>query len=320
MAKNTKKPIVTSAYDTRGVNDLIDMASIIKGSRDLSEKPFMIHLMASLSPLVHPADVLGKLLICAERKIPVIFSTAQAGGSTAPVTLAGELIVSLAEGLSALAIAQLKSEGAPVIMPGWVSNADMRTIIPLYGSPELSLLICALADIYHWLGLPTFGTAGCTDAKVADEQAAMESAFSCVTQALSGSNFIHDIGYLESGLTGSLDLLVMTHELLGMIRRFKRGINLDKESLAVDLIDRVGIGGHYLLEEHTLQHFRVENWQADLFDKSGYEEWSSHGRKTLTDRAKERIREVMSQPKSSTLDKRQTEELSKIIKKRENEE
>jgi len=317
MVTYTNKPVVSSGYDAQGVRDLCEMASVVTGTGDLSQKPFMIQLMASLSPLIHARDALGKLLASADRGIPVIYSCLQSGGATSPVTLAGTLVINLAEGLSGLAIAQLKREGAPFIMPGVSTTMDMGTTISPYGSPEFNLMICALSDIYHWLGLPTFGTAGCSDSKVADEQAAMEACFSCVTQALSGSNVIHDIGYLESGLTGSMDLMVMTHELLGMVKRFKRGIHIDEESLALDVIDRVGIGGQYVTEDHTLHHFRSETWQADLFDRERYEEWKGRGGKDLTERAKDRIMSILSQPESKKLEKRQTDELAKIIKRRE---
>ena len=176
-------------------------------------------------------------------------------------------------------------------------------------------MACAIAEVYHWLGLTHFGTAGCSDAKIADEQAAMESCFTCVTQALTGCNLIHDVGYLESGLAGSLDLVVMTNELLGMVRRFQQGINLDRESLAVDIIDQVGIGNQYLTEMHTFEHFRSENWIPSLFDRNRYDEWTTSGQKNLLERAGLKIKEILSQSKSTYLDKGQIKALSDIIKR-----
>jgi trimethylamine--corrinoid protein Co-methyltransferase len=226
-------------------------------------------------------------------------------------------VINLAEGLSALVISQLKNEGAPMIMPGVITNMDMKTSVTSYGSPESTLMACALAEVYHWLGLTHFGTAGCSDAKVADEQAAIESCFTCVTQALTGCNVIHDVGYLESGLAGSLDLVVMTNELLGMIKRFKQGINLAPECLAADLIDRVGIGNQFLTADHTLKHFRSENWEPDLFDRYRHEEWKNNGKKDLAQRAHERIEHILSTSQSKKIDQHQAEELSKIIKIRD---
>jgi len=317
MTTYSNKPPIFSAYDVQGVNDIIEMASVIKSTGELEKKPFWMHLMASTSPLIHSEDALGKLLISAEKRIPVIYSCAQAAGATTPVTLAGTIVINLAEGLSALVISQLKNEGAPMIMPGVIMNMDMKSSVTSYGSPESTLMACAIAEVYHYLGLTHFGTAGCSDAKVADEQAAMESCFTCVTQALTGCNVIHDVGYLESGLAGSLDLVVMTNELLGMIKRFKEGINLDQESLAADVIDRVGIGNQFLTEDHTFEHFRSENWYPDLFDRSRYDDWAMDGKKNLAERAKERIKSILSRPKTAKLEQRQLDELAKIIQKRE---
>lgn len=317
MITHSNKPPMFSAYDKQGLMDILEMASVIKGPAEIEKKPFWMNLMASTSPLVHSADVLDKLLYSSEKRIPVIYSCTQAAGATTPVTLAGTIVINLAEGLSALAISQLKNEGAPMIMPGVITNMDMKTSVTAYGSPESTLMACALAEVYHWLGLSHFGTAGCSDAKTADEQAAFESCFTCTTQALTGCNVIHDVGYLESGLAGSLDLVVMTNELLGMIRRFKQGINLAPECLAADLIDQVGIGNPYLTEDHTYEHFRSESWQPDLFDRYRHEEWKNKGNKDLAERAKERIGNILSKPKSKKLDRRQAEELAKIIRKRE---
>ena len=317
MITYSNKSPMFSAYDKQGLMDILEMASVIKSPAEIEKKPFWMNLMASTSPLVHSADVLDKLLYSSEKRIPVIYSCTQAAGATTPVTLAGTIVINLAEGLSGLVISQVKNEGAPMIMPGVITNMDMKTSVTSYGSPESSLMACALAEVYHWLGLTHFGTAGCSDAKVADEQAAIESCFTCLTQALTGCNVIHDVGYLESGLSGSLDLVVMTNELLGMIKRFKQGINLAPECLAADLIDRVGIGNQFLTEDHTLKHFRSENWDPDLFDRYRHEEWKDNGKKDLADRAKERIESILSEPKSVKLDQRQTEELAKIIKKRE---
>jgi trimethylamine--corrinoid protein Co-methyltransferase len=255
-------------------------------------------------------------LICAERRLPVIYTPTHLGGATSPVTLAGTLVVCVAQALSLLVITQLKKEGAPVILQGVTKNMDMKTSISPYGSPEFDLTLCALTDIFHWLGLPTFGTAGCTDAKVADGQAALESCFSCLSQAMSGTNLIHDVGFLESGLTGSFDMLVMTNELLGMVKRFKKGILVNDETMAVDLIDTVGIGGHYLQEQHTLDHFRSETWEPRLLDRSIIDEWEDRGSKDLSERIKERIGELLKKPRERKVSDKQVQALANIIKKR----
>jgi trimethylamine--corrinoid protein Co-methyltransferase len=316
MVTYSTKPVMFSAYDDQGVRDIIDMAAVVNSPETIEQKPFWMNLMASTTPLIHTNDVLGKLLLSAEKRIPVIYSCAQVAGVTSPVTLAGTIVINLAEGLSALVIAQLKNAGAPMIMPGVIMNMDMKSSVTAYGSPESTLMACAIGEVYHWLGLTHFGTAGCSDAKIADEQAAMESCFSLMAQTSTGCNVIHDVGYLESGLAGSLELVVMTNELLGMVRRFQQGIHLGHASLAADLIDKVGIGNQYLTETHTYDHFRTENWQPDLMDRNRYDEWDESGRKDLAERAQERVKEILAGPRPAYLDKRQTEELSGIIKRR----
>jgi trimethylamine--corrinoid protein Co-methyltransferase len=293
------------------------MASVIKSPAEIALQPFWMNLMASTSPLIHSHDVLAKLMLSAEKKIPVIYSCSQVAGATTPVTLAGTIVVNLAEGLSALVISQLTNPGAPMIMPGVIMNMDMKTTVTAYGSPETNLMACAIAEVYHWLGLSHFGTAGCSDAKLPDEQAAMESAFTCVAQSLTGCNVIHDVGYLESGLAGSLDLVVMTDELIGMIKRFKQGIRLDQEALAADIIDQVGIGNHYLTHDHTYENFRSENWEPQLFDRNGYDIWAAEGKKDLAARAGAKVEQILSQTRSKYLDPQQCKTMSEIIATRE---
>lgn len=315
MLTYSNKPIFWSALDNRGVHDILEMASVVAPFGRLSEKPFMVQLTSSISPLIHSPEDLGKLLICAEKRLPSVYTPTHTGGATSPVTLAGTMVVCVAQALSLLAIMQLKKEGAPIILQGVTKNMDMLTTISPYGSPEFQLTECALTEIFHWLGLPTFGTAGCTDAKVADEQAAIESCFSCLGQALSGTNLIHDVGFLESGLTGSFDMLVMTNELLGMVKRFKQGIDVNDVTMAVDLIDQVGIGGHYIQEQHTLDFFRSETWQPKLLDRSVIDEWEAEGSKDLAQRTKEFLGDVLKQPREKKISEEQAKELSVIIKK-----
>jgi trimethylamine--corrinoid protein Co-methyltransferase len=313
MVTYSNKPVFWSALDDRGVHNILEMASVVAPSGSLTEKPFMVQLTSAISPLVHTPEDLGKLLICAEKRLPSIYTPTHTGGATSPVTLAGTLVVCVAQALSLLAIMQLKKEGAPIILQGVTKNMDMKTTISPYGSPEFQLTECALTEIFHWLGLPTFGTAGCTDAKVADTQAAIESCFSCLGQALSGTNLVHDVGFLESGLTGSFDMLVMTNELLGMVKRFKQGIEVNEETMAVDLIDKVGIGGHFIQEKHTLDYFRSETWQPQLLDRSIIDDWEAEGSKDLAQRTKEYIGDILKQPREKKISDKQAGELSAII-------
>jgi len=199
----------------------------------------------------------------------------------------------LAEFLVGLVLSQLKRRGAPVIMGGVMSSMDMATSILSYGAPELVLASAAMTDVAKWLGLPMFSTAGCSDAKSLDQQAGIESAMSIVVAALSGANLIHDVGYLESGLLGSFDMLVMSDETIGMAKRILGGVRVTPETLATDLIEQVGPGGHYLTREHTRRNFRSELWLPTLIDRQMRRSWEASGKKTMGDRVRGRVRQIL---------------------------
>lgn len=257
MLLYTSKPIGFCCFDTRGLADILEMASIVAGSREaLRQKPFIFHYSEPISPLTHSQEALWKVLLCAEEGIPLVYTPMPIAGATAPATFAGTLALNIAETLSGLVIAQLKRAGSPFIFGGIPAPLDMRTTIFPYGAPELYLMCAALADMAHYYKLPMFGTAGCSDAKMLDQQAALECALSCLMAALSGANLIHDVGVLDHCTIISLEIMVLTNEIIGMIDQIMKGIEVSQETLALDLIDRIGPGGNYLAEEHTVRHFR----------------------------------------------------------------
>ncbi len=318
MVFNTTKPIIFTSHDKRGNQDIIDMASIITGGEDeLREKPFIIHYIEPSSPLKHSRAALDKLLLCSEKQIPIIYTPCTSGGATAPVTLAGNIVLALAEGLTGVVVSQLKKKGTPVILGGVITVMDMRTTTFCYGAPEFYLLSAGLAQVCQFLGIPVFGTAGCTDSKVLDEQAAIEASLSIMIESLSGANLIHDVGYMASGMTGSFDMLVMSDEIIGMVKRIMRGINIDEESLCLDVIDKVGPGGNYLTEEHTLGHFKTEYWRPQLLDRSDYHTWTSKGSKSLDQKVNEKVKSILKERQLRPLDKQKANQIVQLIAKEE---
>lgn len=237
---------------------------------------------------MHPDSSLKKLLFAAEKGIPVIYTPAPMAGATAPVTLAGTIVIGNAELLSGLVIAQLKKQGTPFIYGGVFTIIDMSTSNISYSAPEFYLLNMAMAEMARYYKLPVFSTAGCSDSKTLDQQAGIEAGISCLISALKGANLIHDVGYLNSGLTASYEMLVMSDEIISMVKRITKGIRIDRENLALDLIDRVGPGGNFLSTEHTLNHFRKELWFPTLMDRSTYQEWEKRGSQSLGHRCREK--------------------------------
>ncbi len=190
-------------------------------------------------------------------------------------------------------MAQLKQEGTPYIMfSGCPTPLDMRTTIASYASPEFLLFQIGLTQLQHYQGLPTFGTAGCSDSKVFDQQASMEGALSMLVSSLSGANLIHDVGYVEYGSTSCFEQVVVMNELAGEVRFILQGMTLNKETLALDVIDAVGPGGEYVTSKHTLRHFRA-GWFPELVDRNTHEVWAEKGSKTLGDWANEKVRKIL---------------------------
>jgi len=291
---NTTKPIVFICNDVKGVADVLEMAEVIAGGRaKLIERPFVISYPEPTSPLVHTQTAVEKLLFSADYGIPIVYTPCAMSGATAPVTMAGLLVQINAECLAGLVLSQLKRKGTPIIMGGVLTIMDMSTTTVAYGAPEMSLLLAGCADLARYYGLPTWGTAGCTDSKLPDEQAAIEATFSSLINALAGLSLVHDPGFLEGAKIGSLEMLVMTNEIAGMARRFLKGIPVNQETLAEDVIHRVGPGGHYLEQEHTLRHFREEHWRPTLMDRHNYDIWWARGGKTMGQRVKEKVMDIL---------------------------
>jgi len=317
MAFNTKKPIVFTSLDSHGTEDIIKIAAVIVGGEEeLRKRPFIIHYVEPTSPLVISKDAVDRLLLSADKGIPVVFTPGPMAGATSPVTLAGTLVTSLAESLGGVVISQLRRQVLPLIVGGALGIMDMRTAVTPYGGPESYLLNCAISELCKFIQIPMFGTAGCSDAKRIDEQAAIESTLSVITQILSGANLIHDIGYLDLGLTGSFDMIVMNDEIIAMAKRFMRGINTDDEHLALEVTDNVGPGRSYLTEKHTLKHFKTEHWEPKLMDRGNYERWVKNGRKGFGERVNEKGKSILAEHKPEPLEEDKQKEVLRIIKNR----
>ncbi|HUT60381.1 MAG TPA: trimethylamine methyltransferase family protein [Phycisphaerae bacterium] len=314
MLRNTVKPLCLTAMSRQGLSDILEMYYLLRGGRDAFEvNPGFIIYLEPTTPLVHGKAALQKLLFAAERLIPAIYTPCPMAGGTAPVTKAGALVLSVAEFLVGAIISQLTRPGAPLIMGGVVSSMDMRTSILTYGSPELHLLSAAMTDIAHWLKIPVFSTAGCSDSKVLDEQAAAEAALSIMAAGLSGANLIHDVGFLESALIGSHEMVVLSDEIIGMVKHFLGGVRVDDETLALELMKEVGPGGNFLAHEHTARNFRKELWLPKLMDRARYDSWRAAGSKTLGDRVRERTADILARHAVAPLPKEADAAIDKIL-------
>lgn len=316
MVRGTTKPLIVTAVDGEGLKDLHEMAILLCGSEDefrLNPR-FAVYIEPS-SPLAHSDESLQKLLYCAEKSIPVIFTPCPSAGATAPASLAGMLVQTLAETLQGLVLANLKKSGMPIVMGGVVTIMDMKTSNYCYGAPELSLASAGLTDVSKYLNIPMFSTGGCTDARIVDEQAALEAAISLETAFLSGAGLVHDAGYLDSGLNGSLEMLVLCNEIIGMVKHLGKGITVDQEHLAPDLIDEVGPGNNFLKTAHTLKHYKTEFYFPELLDRFNIETWTAKGKKTLNDHINERLDKIVAEHEPEPLPADVEQKLEEIVER-----
>lgn len=320
VVSNTTKPMVFIGYTPLGVEYVYEMASVIAGGADqLSRKPFLIVYPEAIAPLFFPDDVVDRILVAADRFMPQLPGSTVSAGATGPVTLAGVITQVTAESLIHITIAQLRNKGCPVSMSGNVGILDMRTALMAMGSPENSLGLVAQAEVARSFNLPTWGLAGATDAKLLDAQAGLESAFSILSQAMSGLNLIHDVGYMAAGMACSLEQLVMGNEIVGMAKRFVQGITVTRETLAREVIESVGPGGHFLTQKHTMENFKKELWTSNLLNRQTIDDWKKAGEPSMADRVKEEIGMILDTHQPSPLNDKVISELERLKKEGERE-
>ncbi|MBI3762942.1 MAG: trimethylamine methyltransferase family protein [Chloroflexi bacterium] len=314
MLQNTVKPIVFVADTRADCEAIVAMAAAVAGGLvQLRRHPTLLLYSEPTTPLQHSQTATEKLLYMAEQSLPVVHSPAPMMGGTAPVTLAGGLALGNAEALSSLVIHQLKRRGAPFVYGTGLHHLDMKTAISVYGAPEFQLARVAVAEMGRFYRMPTWGYAGHSDSQVMDEQAASDATLSVLIALLSGTNLVHDIGYLEAGLTTSPEMIVFTDEVIAMMRHFVSGFGLDGESLALEVIDRVGPGGNYLDDDHTFEHFR-EFWQPTLFDRQRAEPWRAGGSQRLGERLRDKTIALMESHRPEPLSASVAEEIERILR------
>ncbi len=292
--ENSTKPIF---YTAAGLEDIayihLMAAAAVGGEARLRERPIHIHYAEPLTPLTHSFGAVQKLFFCADRGVPVTYTPGMMSGASAPVTLAGAVTVGNAEALSGLVMHQLRAKGAPIVSGFGMSTMDMRTTTCVYACPEYRLALSACADLYHHYGLPMWGTAGVSDAHCLDQQAGMEWALSIMVDALHGANLVHDIGYLGQGLIGHPGGLVMCDEIIGWVKRFVRGFDLDDRHIGLDVIRGVGPGGEFMSSDQTLELFRTEHWLPHHCNRDNLDTWLLKGRPDWAGASTRKAREIL---------------------------
>jgi trimethylamine---corrinoid protein Co-methyltransferase len=310
---HSDKAFLGSTVGQRGARHTLEMAHILFGG-DLQDKPVCAGLINSLTPLRYSTEMLEALIAYAGARQPVIVAALAMAGSTAPITLAGVLALQNAELLAGIALTQLISPGTPVIFGSTSTNIDMRSGALAIGSPELSQMIAAHAQLARFYKLPSRSGGALTDASFPDPQAGFESMMALLTTVNCGVDFmLHAGGILSSYLAFSFEKFVLDDEMCGMVRRFHEGIVVDPITLAYDAAAAVGPGGNFLTEQLTVERCRTEFWRPALCDRAGLGGWIQGGRRTALDRARQRWQKLVAKHEDPPMDATTARQLQAFV-------
>ena len=314
LLANTGKPILAWAHKPANVAAMVRMAAAVAGGEQaLRERPLFGFFATYPSPLRHADEDLANVLTAAAHGIPVVYIGGPTVGLESPVTGASALVLHLANVLSGLTIVQLKRRGAPMAIGSVPAAMDMRTLRPAYGSPEMSLYGAAASDLARSLGLPFMGTAGATESKLVDAQAGLEAAIQVLMSALSGAALVHDVGFLDCADIGSLGMLVLTDEIISLVKRMLRGVEVNVDTIMPDLIAEVGPGGTFLDQPRSVSRARQEIWVPSLLDRQPYVLWEQAGSMDAAERVARKVRKILATHQPTPLDAAVAAQISAIL-------
>jgi len=308
MISNSDKPVIFTAWNIKNLQSIVNIAG--------DEKNSIICYAEPISPLKHSVEALDKLIFCAENNIPCVYGCPTILGATSPIALLSGVTMSCALILSGLVISQLTKKGAPFISNMHTNPLDFRTLVQPYCSPEgrLTWIICyELARRKY--KLPKWAAAGFTDSKSLDLQAGIEASQTLTLDMIYGGNLIHDVGYMESGLTYSLQLLVICNEIIDELKRIFGEIKTSSDIFRYKLIKETEIGKSFMDNLDTLTNYNKEVWYPELIDRNNYQAWEKMGKKDINQRASEKISSILSSKKSTIKDNIYEYRLNNELKK-----
>jgi trimethylamine--corrinoid protein Co-methyltransferase len=313
MLNHTTKPIVFVTPDFAGTVTAVEMCEVVAGGAGaFQRRPFATCYINVTSGLVANAEALQKCMYLAEKGLPLLYIPLNAGGVNAPTTTAGCMASMNAGTLLGVVLAQLVRPGTPVAVPGWNGGPyNLKTMVGNYVLADEQGVPTEMGKHY---GLPVFGLGGSTDSKVLDQQCGMEVTLSLMTALLHGANIVHDVGFMDSGLQGSLQVQVIANDTIGFLRAATRGVVVDDEALALDVVEELGPTGDYLSHEHTLRHFR-EPFYSKLADKGTHSQWVDRGATTMEERAARQVDRILEKHKPEPLPADIQHDIKKLVER-----
>ena len=311
------KPFMGSVTHPERARDTVELARIVFGAEFLEQHTAVVSLINANSPLVWDSSMLGAARAYAEANQAVMMTPFILAGAMSPSTVAGAVTQTLAESLAGLAYVQLVRPGAPVVFGSFASSMSMQTGAPTFGTPEPALVLYAMAALARRLGVPFRSGGALTASKIADAQAAYESANTMQPTMLGGVNFVlHAAGWLEGGLAMGYEKFVLDNDQLGMWHAFASGVDLSVNGQAIEASLSNDPGVHFLGHAHTLANFETAFYRAPTADNSSFEQWESEGGQDAARRANAIWKQTLTEYEAPPIDDAVDAELQEWIERK----
>lgn len=287
----TDKFFMGNVVTAENAKDVIRVAEILHGGRAaIEETPALISLINCNSPLRWDDRMLDSLREYALAAQPVICTPFLLMGAMSPVTIAASLAQQIAEALTGIALVQLVRPGAPVVFGSFLSNIDMQSGSPQFGTPESGIGLLCTGQIARHFGLPFRGGGGLNSAHTADMQAGVQTMMTMLPTFLAGTNYVlHTAGWLEGGLVAGYEKFVLDMEVMESLVHEFTPITFTEGDLAFDAHVEAGHGGHFLGTMHTMERFRSCFYRPWLATADSFDRWSRNGSKDANTRAGENV-------------------------------
>lgn len=294
MYENCSKPAALLAHDDEiQLRMMTYIAEQAGGWNQLADKPVSLELMGPISPLRLPDELCTRIINCARWRTPLVCYPATFPGMSCPISMAGAIAQSSAEAIAGIVVHQVTEPGAPILSGSAILPMDLRQANLAYGSPEYMLSGLGASEYFRHVGIPSWIGAGCSDSHQFDAQAAAEAGANLAIAAMAKTSFVHNLGFLSGGRTGSLEMLVLCDEMIGWSSKMANGFEVDSETLAVEVVQRAAATNDFLTDLHTRDRYLTENWYPNLCERSDAEAWMESGSQDMQQRIRQRLAEMV---------------------------
>lgn len=316
---NTTKHVVGIPHSFGAAKYFNEMAAAVLGGKEILRKRALFSTGACInSPLEWPSSALDVFIGTSEYNIPVLVNSEPIMGVSSPVTVAGTLVINNAEVLSGFIINQVYKKNRPCIYAVYTHAMDFKTAEVTSAGPSEALAVAGAAQLARFYNVPSSAWM-CTNSKVVDAQSGFETFLTGSFMVLSGIDLIWGAGQLETQKSISFEKLLIDNDLMGMTLRTAEGIKVDEDTLALDVIERVGLKGKFLQDPHTMKHYLKEHPTTIVTDRRSRRKWEKLGSRDITEEAKLKVEEIITKHKVPPISKDLQDQLKEILHRYEKE-